>query len=57
MKRSYNDTIRKQTQMVSLPLAYEIIDPTYLYNGAAEVYEDPADYYPRGITVKAVRLA
>jgi hypothetical protein len=58
MSRNHNDnqrnTIRNQPQEVSF---YPELNDAFLqYNGAAEEYEDPADYLPRGMSVKAVRL-
>lgn len=47
-RNSFYDIIRNLHAKVS--------DPTLIYNGAPEEYEDPADYYPRSTVIRAVRL-
>ncbi|MEW9697998.1 hypothetical protein [Paenibacillus sp. SI8] len=49
------DIIRKQNAMVSSSAVFRH-NPTLHYNGAAKLYEDPADYLPRK-SLKGVVIA
>ncbi len=48
-----HNSIRNKNGKVSQIFA----NTTITYEGSTRPYEDPADYYPRGITLKGVRIA